>query len=130
MPRATPGDTPRRDLPALRDEPLQSPDVLVVDQAQLVHAELADLAASEPTSLDGLAGWRNGYSSFWLVTVVRASFEALERDLVIGFAVDLDRLRRRRRSRSLRPPHELHPLCYHFDHGSLLAVFGFPVARL
>src|SRR5262245_24486650 len=55
---------------------------------------------------------------------------ALERDLVIGLAVYLDRLRRRRRSRSLRPSHELHSLGNHFDHGSLLAVLGFPVARL
>src|SRR5215831_16421168 len=54
----------------------------------------------------------------------------LERDLVIGFAVDLDRLRRRRRSRSLRPSHELHTLSDDLDHVPLLAVLRFPVPRL
>src|SRR5262245_3412734 len=66
MSSAAAGDAPGRDLSALRDEPLQPADVLEVDQAQLVDAELADLAAPEPAPLDGLPrGWN---SSFLLLT--------------------------------------------------------------
>src|SRR5262249_29826793 len=65
MPAPLPGVRPRRDLPPLRDEPLQPPDVLVVDQAQLVDAELADFAAPETAPLDGLA--RRWNSSFLLL---------------------------------------------------------------
>src|SRR5262245_8437341 len=56
--------------------------------------------------------------------------KSLEGDLVIGFAVDLDRLRRRRSSRSLRPAHELHALRDDLDHVALLAVLRLPVPGL
>jgi hypothetical protein len=49
-----------RDLPALGDEALQPPDVLVVDETHLVDAELADLAAPEPAPLRWLRCWWNG----------------------------------------------------------------------
>src|SRR5262245_25081634 len=60
MPRATPRDAAGSDLAPFGHEPLEAPYVLEVDQAQLVHAELADLAAPEPAPLDGLACWWNG----------------------------------------------------------------------
>src|SRR4026207_337686 len=68
--RAAPGDTPRRDLAALGHEAAQPPDVLVVDEAHLVHTELADLAPAEPAPLQRLRCWRNGSI-------------LLERDLVV-----------------------------------------------
>src|ERR1043165_3443617 len=53
--RARPGDAPRKDLPALRDELLQRLQVLVVDVLDLLHAELADaLAAVEELLLPAL----------------------------------------------------------------------------
>src|SRR5215470_17157385 len=55
---AAPRDTPRRDFAPLGDEPSQPADVLEIDETQLVHAELADLATAEAPPLDGLAcGW-------------------------------------------------------------------------
>src|SRR5512134_736227 len=45
--RARPGDPPRLDLAALRDERREQPDVLVVDVVDLLRAELADPAAAE-----------------------------------------------------------------------------------
>src|ERR1700674_5531952 len=43
MERAGPGDAPRQDLAALRDEALQHLDVLPIDVLDLLRAELADL---------------------------------------------------------------------------------------
>jgi hypothetical protein len=63
-------DAARGDLAALRDEVAESANILVVDQADPVDAELANLAATEPTPLDGLSSWRNGL------------FLLLERDLI------------------------------------------------
>jgi len=58
--RAAAGDAARNDLPALGDETTQTPDVLVVDEVDLVRAELADLPPAEPTALDGLRCRGNG----------------------------------------------------------------------
>jgi len=60
MARATAGDAARNDLPALGDETTQTPDVLVVDEVDLVRAELADLAPPEAPALDGFLGRWNG----------------------------------------------------------------------
>src|SRR4029453_14433820 len=60
MPGAAPGDAARRDLAALGHEAAQPPDVLVVDEAHLVHTELADLAPAEPAPLHRLRCRRNG----------------------------------------------------------------------
>src|SRR5262245_10506455 len=52
---AGPRDAPREDLRALRDEPLQEPHVLVVDEVQLLFAELAEfLLAEEELPLERL----------------------------------------------------------------------------
>src|SRR5688572_13648129 len=67
---AAPGDAPRRDLAALGDEAAQPPDVLVVDEADLVDTELADFTPAEPAPLQRLRCWRNGSL-------------LLERDLVV-----------------------------------------------
>src|SRR5262245_4073164 len=45
------GDSARQDLAPLRDEALQQPDVLVVDDLHLLIAELAELAATEEVLL-------------------------------------------------------------------------------
>src|ERR1700694_1040609 len=60
VPCAAPGNAPGCDLASLRDKPLEAADVLVVDHAQLVDAELADLAATESAPLRGLACRWNG----------------------------------------------------------------------
>ena len=70
VPGTAPRDATRGDLAALRDEVAEPANILVVDQADPVDAELANLAATEPTPLDGLSSWRNGL------------FLLLERDLI------------------------------------------------
>jgi len=56
MSRAAPRDPPRDDLAALAHEAAQPADVLVVDQVDLVDAELTDFAPAEPATFDGLLG--------------------------------------------------------------------------
>jgi hypothetical protein len=70
MAGAAPRDAARGDLAALRDKVAEPANVLVVDEADPVDAELANLAATEPAPLDGLSTWRNGL------------FLLLERDLI------------------------------------------------
>jgi hypothetical protein len=60
---AAAGDAPWNDLAALADEVLQAPDVFVVDEVDLLRAELADLAPAEPPALDGLLRGRDSGSS-------------------------------------------------------------------
>jgi len=61
MARAAARDPAGNDLPALGHEAPEAAHVLVIDERDLVRAELADLAAAEPPALDGLLGRRNGY---------------------------------------------------------------------
>src|SRR5258708_15255775 len=60
VPRATAGDTARDDLAALGHEAAQTAHVLVVDDVDLVRAELADFPPAEPATLDGFRCGRNG----------------------------------------------------------------------
>jgi hypothetical protein len=53
--RAAPRDAAGRDLPALGDEAAQPPDILEVDETDLIDTELADLAPAEPAPLRGLS---------------------------------------------------------------------------
>src|SRR5258705_4434478 len=46
-------DAPGNDLASLADEAPETAHVLVVDEIDLVHAELADLPPAEPAALDG-----------------------------------------------------------------------------
>jgi hypothetical protein len=62
-------DTARDDLAALGDEVPQPADVLVVDEIELVRAELADLAPSEAAAFRGLRGRGNG----WVLLLGRES---------------------------------------------------------
>jgi hypothetical protein len=64
MARAAARDATRNDLAALGDEAPQPANVLVVDEIDLVRAELADFPAPEATALDWLADRRNGCSPF------------------------------------------------------------------
>src|SRR5262245_22056810 len=63
VPRAASRDAPRSDLAALRHEVAEPAHVLEIDQVDLVHTELADLAPAEPAPLRGLPCWRNGLAS-------------------------------------------------------------------
>jgi len=54
MTGAAAGDAARDDLAALGDEAAQTADVLVVNEVDLVSAELADFPPAEPAALDGL----------------------------------------------------------------------------
>src|SRR5215510_2389326 len=54
MPRATTRDATGDDLAALAHEAPEPAHVLVVDQVDLVGAELTDLPPAEPAALDGL----------------------------------------------------------------------------
>jgi len=56
MSRAAPGDPARDDLAALAHEASQPANVLVIDQVDLVDAELTDLAPAEPAAFNGLLG--------------------------------------------------------------------------
>src|SRR5258705_10226454 len=55
-------DAPGNDLASLADEAPETAHVLVVDEIDLVHAELADLPPAEPAALDGLLGCRGNGS--------------------------------------------------------------------
>jgi hypothetical protein len=78
MTGAASGDAARRDLAALRHEVAEPADVLVVDQVDPIDAELANLAAAETASLDGLGCWRNGS-----ILLARGT-KTLERHLVVA----------------------------------------------
>jgi hypothetical protein len=65
VPGAAAGDTARNDLAALGDEAAQTPDVLVVDEVDLVCAELADFSAPEAAALDWFLSWGNGLLLLW-----------------------------------------------------------------
>src|SRR5207247_9406678 len=60
-----PGDPPWSDLPPLRYEVRQPANILVIDELDLVHAELTNLAPAEPAPLDWLARWRNLSILLW-----------------------------------------------------------------
>ena len=60
VPRAAARDAPGDDLPALGDEVAEPANIFVVDQVDLVRAELADLSPAEPPTLDGFLGGGNG----------------------------------------------------------------------
>src|SRR5262245_1372752 len=131
MPSAAPGDAPAGDLAALRDEPLQAPDVLVVHDAQLVDTEFADLPATESAPLRGLACWWNGSLLPRSEIEPKTRARCLEGDLVVPFAVRLDGFGHGVcPSARLSPPHELHPLRNHLDDIALLAVLRLPVPGL
>src|SRR6266545_4946013 len=59
MARAAARDPARDDLAALGDEAAQTTHVLVVDEVDLVCAELANLPPPEPAALHGLLNGRN-----------------------------------------------------------------------
>src|SRR5256712_6000527 len=116
---AASGDTPWDDLAALGDEAAQAAHVLVVDDVDLVDAELADLPPAEPATFDGLGGrWNGGF--------------LLERDVVFAG--------RRILGEGLSgwdggggafgPAHELHALGDDLGDGALLTVLALPVTRL
>src|SRR4029453_14203326 len=118
MTRAAPRDAPGGDLAALGDEAAQAAGGLVVDEAHLVHTELADLAPAEPATLHRLRCRRNGSL-------------LLEGDLVVPVLHGLAALDgSARRHRSLRPAHELHALGHHLDDAALLSVLRLPVPGL
>src|SRR5262245_66609164 len=123
-------DAPRDDLAALAHEAPEPAHVLVVDEIDLVHAELAHLPPSEPAALDGLLGCRGNGS---LLPLVSRPY-ALERNIVIaGPGLLGKRLGPRRHGRgSGRPaaPHELDALGDDLADGSLAAVLGFPLTGL
>src|SRR4029077_2578829 len=54
MARAAARDPARDDLAPLGDQAAQATHVLVIDEVDLVSAELADLPPAEPAALDGL----------------------------------------------------------------------------
>jgi hypothetical protein len=65
VPRAAAGDTARDDLAALGDEAAEAPHVFVVDEIDLVRAELANFAAPEAATLDRFLSWGNGLLLLW-----------------------------------------------------------------
>jgi hypothetical protein len=60
MTGAASGNSARDDLPAFGDEAFEAADVLVIDEVDLVRAELADFAAAEAPALQRLLGRGNG----------------------------------------------------------------------
>ena len=68
VPGATARNATGNDLASLAHEASQTPDVLVVDQVDLVSAELTDLPPAEPAALDGLLGCRGNGSLLPLVS--------------------------------------------------------------
>jgi len=60
VPGATPGDPARNDLAALGDEAAEATHVFVVDEVDLVRAELANFSAPEAAALDRFLSWGNG----------------------------------------------------------------------
>src|SRR5262249_30646531 len=129
MTRAAAGDAARNDLAALAHEAAEAAHVFVVDEVDLVGAELTDLPPAEPAALDGLLRCRgNGSLLFsWLS-------RGLERHVVVaGGRVVREGLRGRGdgcRRRRAAPAHELHAFGHDFDDGALAPVLGFPLARL
>src|SRR5262245_15928053 len=85
MARAAARDPAWDDLAALGDEAPQPTHVLVIDEVDLVRAELANLPPSEPAALHGLLNRRNCSAPLYCRT--RTSI----------------RTGRRRRCRALRP---------------------------
>src|SRR5207244_13040814 len=63
--RAAAGDPARDDLAALGDQAAQAAHVLVVDEVDLVSAELADLPPAEPAAFDGLLNRGNRSALPW-----------------------------------------------------------------
>jgi hypothetical protein len=62
VPRAAARDAARNDLAALADEAAETAYILVVDEVDLVGAELTDLPPAEPAALDGLLACRGNGS--------------------------------------------------------------------
>jgi hypothetical protein len=65
VPGAAAGDAARNDLAALGDEAAQTTHVFVVDEVDLVRAELADFSAPEAAALDRFLSWGNGLLLLW-----------------------------------------------------------------
>src|SRR5262245_27092945 len=130
MPRAAAGDAARNDLAALGHEAAEATHVFVVDEVDLVRAELANLPASKATPLDWLLSWGNGSPPLF-------ARRRLERDVVLAALALVTaerrrrgRNRRRRAARALGAAHELNALGDHLRRRALLPVLAFPVARL
>src|SRR5207302_4644024 len=122
-------DAPRDDLAALGHEALEASHVLVIDQVDLVDAELADLPPPEPAALDWLGScwWNRGSSSEGnFVVPVSCVVAAAER----GLGRRGHWRGHRRARRLLATPHELHALGHHLHHVPLLAVLRLPVPGL
>jgi len=60
VPRAAARDAAGNDFPPLGDVGPQAPDVFVVNEADFVDAELADLPPPEAAALDWLGNGGNG----------------------------------------------------------------------
>jgi hypothetical protein len=60
MPCAAAGDPARNDFAALGDEAAEATHVFVVDEVDLVRAELANFSAPEAAALDRFLSWGNG----------------------------------------------------------------------
>src|SRR5262245_33594189 len=137
MPGAAARDPTRNDLAALRDQAAQAPDVLVIDEVDLVRTELADLAPAEPASLCRLLGCRNGCLLFSFPGRFprrSGSGVSLEGHVVVaapGLLGERSPGRcRSGRPRPLRTTHGLDALGHDLGHRALLAVLGFPVTGL
>src|SRR5687767_9642877 len=60
VPGTAPRDPPGDDLASLGHEALQAPEVLVVDEVDLLGTELTDLSPAEPAALRGACScWGN-----------------------------------------------------------------------
>src|SRR6267142_1594447 len=92
--RAAARDPARDDLAALGHQAAQAAHVLVVDEVDLVSAELADLPPAEPAALDGLLN-RGNRSALLLGGGTLAGFPP-------SLPVRTERRRRRRAARRLR----------------------------
>src|SRR2546421_12084802 len=140
--RTTSGDPPRDDLAPLRHEPAQTAHVLVVDEINLVRAELADLAPAEAPALHRFLGRWNGYSLLlrWgPCNCAPPNRFFLERNVVVAAAgrfirEPLGGSRGRRCARparaALQTADELNALGDDLRRRALLAILTFPIARL
>jgi hypothetical protein len=131
VPGAAPRDPPGDDLASLGHEALQAPEVLVVDEFDLLGTELTNLPPAEPATLGGSCScWGN------CRVLLKGDLE-LERDLVVDrdAAAVIARMRvalgdRGRADGLLAAAQELDTLGDDLDDVALLAVAGLPVARL
>ena len=115
VPRAAAGDAARNDLAALGDEAAETTHVFVIDEVDLVRAELTNLPASKATPLDWLLSWGNGSPPLF-------ARRRLERDVVLAALTFVAAERRRRgRNRCRRTARA----ALGAAHGKTLGVVGF-----